>query len=149
MILWEVMNTSSFVGLMSLVRGSLVAAKLASVYQRRAHLHQLRLRQAQDILGTYPEYIRLAKGDTGSLAGPDFDALHARIVVQAKICLAAFASKWIAEGWRDVARRLASLRDRRLNDRDAPLDEALREVADRTNASMGAMFRGARVTAGV
>lgn len=114
MDLWEIVNSSLVITIMSLIFGSILASWLAALWQRRARQYDIKLQQAEKLLLTYHEYIRILKGDVDKLRGDDFDRLHSQLFAQTKVASLVFKNKKVSENWKAVVEELAIIRGLRL-----------------------------------
>jgi hypothetical protein len=95
---WDVLNSPIVLTMITLLWGSLIVSWIASLWQKRSQQYEIRLQFAKDVLKTYQEYIRLARGSTERLQGGDFDMIHAEILSQARIASLVFKDQNIAAG---------------------------------------------------
>ncbi len=114
MDLWEIANSSIVITIVTLIVGSILASWLTAMWQKRARQYDIKLQQAEKILLTYHEYIRILKGDGDKLRGDDFDRLHSQLFALSKVASLVFKNKKVGNGWKEVVEMLAKIRYLRL-----------------------------------
>lgn len=142
MNVWDALNSPIVVTVVSLTSGSVIAAWITALWQKRSHCYETKLQFAQDIVSTYHEYVRLLKHDAKYLSDIDFDAVHSRLLSAAKVVSFLFRDKQVGPGWLEVASKLSSVRGLKLQGRDSTLiDRKLVEIFQVCDPLIEAMFR--------
>jgi hypothetical protein len=138
---WDVLNSPIVLTMITLFWGSIVASWIASLWQKRSQQHEVKLQFAQDILKTYQDYIRLARGSTERMQSGDFDTIHAEILSQARIASLVFKDQNIAAGWRLIVDKLANVRSLRLSGKDALAEKKIIEAFADADKTIEAMYK--------
>lgn len=138
----EIINSPSFLALVGLIWGSLVASWVSAFWQKRSRLHEVKLQYAQNIISAYQEYIRLIRSDSTQESSEDFDILHSRIVSHSRIIEFIFKNKSIGQGWTKIIDNLNSAYNLRVQGRDrSHIDRQLRNIYPKSDLVVQMMFK--------
>lgn len=137
---WQILNSPLVLALVGLLWGTLVASTVTARWQRRSRRQDLRIQHIRDLLDTYHEYIRILKSADGTLAGRDFDLVHAQLFSLSKMSAVIFDDPQIETQWKGVAQSMATLRDLKLKGRGAGFEEKLREVCVQADLATNSML---------
>ena len=88
MTVWDILNSSLSITIISFILGGILASAISAAWQRRAQRHSLRLTFLNDILNTYHEYVRFLHRNDTAEHGDVFDRYHSSMLsktVMAKV----------------------------------------------------------------
>lgn len=140
MYYWKFLNEPFVYTVVGVLIGSIAAAWISAVWQKRSQQYQIKLQYAQEIVNIYQEYVRLLRGET--VAATELGKIHPRFLSTVKIIGFIFKDKRVGKKWRSIAGMLSNIYGMKKQEKDRDLIiEKSEEIYDEASEVIEIMFR--------